>query len=323
MAPKYAIQSGSEYASIDPSTGVLTTTASGDVTIAVTVGNPGKELTLTKDVTVANFYYVNKEVSEDSIVVDASSLANYTADTEYYVTTAADGEIISQTTTKATDGKITVNTEGATAVEVSPVYSYTNGVSLPLEIPMPDGFYDFTFTKSSGDRADIFVNGNMVGQNVDQYGRGRSTSGSTYSVSDVKVSGGSAVVTMDASAMSSVTAKKAPSIVERKQHVYILGDSLVSNYYGTFADEDSDGIPAPGDAQTGWGQVMDKFIKDSVNVTNLAESGNYTQGLYDTTFHRVIANSEPGDVLLFECGYNDRSYPASMAESARVENMKH
>ena len=168
---KYAIQSGSEYASIDPSTGV-STTASGDVTIAVTVGNPGKELTLTKDVTVANFYYVNKEVSEDSIVVDASLLANYTADTEYYVTTAADGEIISQTTTKATDGKITVNTEGATAVEVSPVYSYTNGVSLPLEIPMPDGFYDFTFTKSSGDRADIFVNGNMVGQNVDQYGRG-------------------------------------------------------------------------------------------------------------------------------------------------------
>ena len=48
---------------------------------------------------------------------------------------------------------------------------------------------------------------------------------------------------MDASAMASVTAKKAPSIVERKQHVYILGDSLVSNYYGTFADEDSDGIP--------------------------------------------------------------------------------
>lgn len=323
MAPKYSIQSGSEYASIDPSTGVLTTTASGKVTIAVTVGNPGKELTLTKDVTVANFYYVNKEVSGDSIVVDASSLANYTADTEYYVTTAADGEIISQETTKAIDGKITVNTEGATAVEVSPVYSYTNGVSLPLEIPMPDGFYDFTFTKSSGDRADIFVNGNMVGQNVDQYGRGRSTSGSTYSVSDVKVSGGSAVVTMDASAMASVTAKKAPSIVERKQHVYILGDSLVSNYYGTFADEDEDGIPVPGDAQTGWGQVMDKFIKDSVNVTNLAESGNYTQGLYDTTFHSVIANSEPGDVLLFECGYNDRSYPASMAESARVENMKH
>lgn len=323
MAPKYSIQSGSEYASIDPSTGVLTTTASGKVTIAVTVGNPGKELTLTKDVTVANFYYVNKEVSGDSIVVDASSLANYTADTEYYVTTAADGEIISQETTKAIDGKITVSTEGATAVEVSPVYSYTNGVSLPLEIPMPDGFYDFTFTKSNGDRADIFVNGNMVGQNVDQYGRGRVTNGSTYSVSDVKVSGGSAVVTMDASAMSSVTAKKAPSIVERKQHVYILGDSLVSNYYGTFADEDGDGIPAPGDAQTGWGQVLDKFIKDSVNVTNLAESGNYAQGLYDTTFHSVIANSEPGDVLLFECGYNDRSYPASMSESARVENMKH
>ena len=45
-------------------------------------------------------------------------------------------------------------------------------------------------------RADIFVNGNMVGQNVDQYGKGRATSGSTYTAKDVKVEGGSAVVTM-------------------------------------------------------------------------------------------------------------------------------
>ena len=54
----------------------------------------------------------------------------------------------------------------------------------------------FTFKKSNGTRADIFVNGNMVGQNVDQYGKGRATSGSTYTAKDVKVEGGSAVVTM-------------------------------------------------------------------------------------------------------------------------------
>ncbi|MGN1115717.1 MAG: hypothetical protein ACI4TH_04040, partial [Candidatus Ornithomonoglobus sp.] len=73
-----------------------------------------------------------------------------------------------------------------------------------------------------------------------------------------------------------------------------------------------------------WGQVIDKFIDtDNINVTNLAESGNYAQGLYDSVFKTVLANAEPGDILLFECGYNDRNYPTSItSESARYENMK-
>ena len=72
--------------------------------------------------------------------------------------------------------------------------------------------YDFTFKKS--ERADIFVNGYMVGQNVDQYGKGRATSGSTYTAKDVKVEGGSAVVTMkdNDSNMDSIVVK-APSII--------------------------------------------------------------------------------------------------------------
>ena len=53
------------------------------------------------------------------------------------------------------------------------------------------------------------------------------------------------------------------------RHVYILGD-----VYGTFLRY---GIPTAGDAQTGWGQVMDKFISSDLNVTNLAESGNMQQ----------------------------------------------
>ena len=72
--------------------------------------------------------------------------------------------------------------------------------------------------------------------------------------------------------MDSIVVKKAPSIIPRKTHVYILGDSLVSNYYGTFADEDGDGIPTAGDAQTGWGQVMDKFISSDLNVTTLQKA---------------------------------------------------
>lgn len=330
MTPSYAITTGADIASIDAVTGEMTTTGTGTVVVSVTVGNPGKELTLTKEVVVANFYYINNNVTENSVVVDVASLANYTADTEYYVTTAANGKAVSQNVVKATDGKITVDTTGATAVEVSPVYSYDNVGSIgdgnPLVIPLPDGLYDFTFTKAEGTRGDIYVNGKMVGNNVDQYGSGRATSGSTYSVADIVVSGGSANVVMkdNTNSMSAVSAKKAPSIVDRKQHLYILGDSLVATYYGTFEDADGDGTPAAGQAQTGWGQVIDKFINtDEINVTNLAESGNYAEGLYWTPFKGVLANAKAGDVLLFECGYNDRNYPSSLgSDSARYENMK-
>ncbi len=330
MAPAYAITTGADIATIDAATGVMTTTGTGTVVVSVTLGNPGKELTLTKEVVVANFYYINEAVAENEVVVDVASLANYNGDTEYYVTTAADGKVVNQYTTKSTDGKVTVDTTGATALEVAPVYSYINVGDIadnnPLSIPLPDGLYDFTFTKANGTRGDIYVNGKMVGNNVDQYGADRATSGSTYSVADIVVSGGSANVTMknNTSSMSTVSAKKAPSIIERKQHLYILGDSLVATYYGTFEDADGDGTPAAGKAQTGWGQVLDKFINtDAINVTNLAESGNYAEGLYGDPFHGVLANAKAGDILLFECGYNDRNYPSSLgSDSARYENMK-
>ena len=320
----YAVTAGADIASIDPVTGVLTTSKdkTGDITVAVTVGNTGKTKTIEKAVYVGA-YSVSGTPDGNSVEVDVTNIANYSANTEYLVTTAKDGVILAQTETKATGGKVVVDTTGADAYEVSPIYFYDNvgNVSAGKEIALADGYYDFTFKKANGTRADIYVNGYMVGQNVDQYGAGRSTSGSYYTVKDVKVSGGSAVVTMkdNTSEMTSIEVKKSPSIVDRKTHVYILGDSLVANYYDTFKDEDGDGIPAAGDAQTGWGQVFNKYVTDEMNVTNLAESGNYAKGLYDSVFHSVIFNSEPGDYLLFECGYNDKNYSSAVEMQETVK----
>lgn len=53
------------------------------------------------------------------------------------------------------------------------IHTSVGNVAAGKTIPLCDGLYDFTFKKSNGTRADIFVNGNMVGQNVDQYGKGR------------------------------------------------------------------------------------------------------------------------------------------------------
>lgn len=325
MAVTYAITDGSDIATIDSATGVVTTTGKlGSYTVSVTVGNPGKTKTETKTATVAK--YSESGEATGNVEVDVTKLANYAADTQYRVTTAtADGVLVNQTETKSTDGKVTVDMTGAAKYEVSPIYSYTSvgNVAAGKTIPLCDGLYDFTFKKSNGTRADIFVNGNMVGQNVDQYGKGRATSGSTYTAKDVKVEGGSAVVTMkdNDSNMDSIVVKKAPSIIPRKTHVYILGDSLVSNYYGTFADEDGDGIPTAGDAQTGWGQVMDKFISSDLNVTNLAESGNYATGLQASTFPGVLANAKAGDYMIMECGYNDANYSSEAKMATALEEI--
>jgi lysophospholipase L1-like esterase len=331
MTPSYTLTEGNDIASIDAETGVLTTTGAGNVTVAVTVGNPGKTLTLTKDVTVANFYYVNTNVTENSVSVDVASLANYSADTQYYVTTAKDGNTVKQYTTAAEDGKVTVDTTGADAVEVSPIYAYdySSSPKETVEIPLSDGSYDITVLKSNNERADVMLYGNIIMQNLDMNGSGRSGMTELTAV-DLKVSGGSAVISTGGyrtntatSYISKLTIKKAPSILTRKQHVYVLGDSLVSTYYGEPTDKDSAGVAKAGTAQTGWGQVLDKFIKSDVNVTNLAESGNYAQGLYDSVFKTVLANAEPGDVLLFECGYNDRNYPTALgSDTIRYENMK-
>ncbi|MGN0181231.1 MAG: DNRLRE domain-containing protein [Candidatus Ornithomonoglobus sp.] len=331
MPVSFALTSGGDIASIDAETGVLTTTASGNVTVAVTVGNPGKTMTLTKDVLVAQFYYIDNNVSASSVEVDVTEIANYTADTVYNVTTANNGVQVNNYTTTASGGKITVDTSGATAVEVSPVYSYEFSTPVDYyEIPLADGNYDITVLKNNNERADVMLAGNIIMQNLDMNGSGRA--GLTeFTAVDCKVSGGSAVLTTGGyqsaskpSYISKLTVKKVPSIVTRKQHVYVLGDSLVSTYYGNPSSIGGDGNASPGTAQTGWGQVIDKFIDtENVNVTNLAESGNYAQGLYDSVFKTVLANAEPGDVLLFECGYNDRNYPTSItSESARYENMQ-
>ncbi len=330
MPVSFAITAGDDIASVNAETGEVTTTGKlGKFTVAVTVGNPGKTSVKNVEAEVAKYSAVG-DASGSSVEVNVAELANYAADTKYLVTTAtADGELVKQTETAHTNGKVTVDTTGAAKYEVSPIYSYDNvgNVASGKVIPLCDGLYDFTFKKANGTRADIYVNGIMVGQNVDQSTDtvGRGSSGSYYSVKDVVVQGGSAVVTMkdNNSEMTSIVVKKAPTILPRKTHVYVLGDSLVANYYGP-GDDKQYGTPDNLDAQTGWGQVLHKFFTDDVNVTNLAESGSTVVrtggvGLYETAFPSVIASAKPGDYLIWEAGYNDSSYSSESDMAAALQ----
>ena len=322
MPVTFAVEAGSGFSgtpvSIDAETGVLVSAAdsAGDVTVSVTVGNPGKTKTITKEVFVGKFSE-NGDVTSNETVVDVSKIANYSTDTKYLVTVLKSDGSYTQTETKSTDGKVTIDTTGASKYEVSPIYTYNDVFDArtnPKEIPLADGYYDVTVTKNNGERSDIFVNGDKIMNNLDQNGTGRASSGSTCTTYGVKVVGGSAVISSSGTkderddggtVLKFVEVKQNPTIIPRKTHLFVLGDSLVSSYYGTFADDDGDGIPNAGTTQTGWGQVLDKFMSDDVIVTNLAESGNFAVGLLRNEMPSVLSQAESGDCLIFECGYND------------------
>ena len=171
-------------------------------------------------------------------IVDTSVLPDSEHITEYLVTTAKNNEIVKQYTTDVSD-KITADTNGADSVEITPVYEYSNLNDAASGVTLPDGFedglYNITVTNGSTVHTDLYVNGYMAANNIDQNGEGRSVStGSTYTASDVKIEGGEITLkTLDSPvALSYAKIVKSPSIVDRKTKIYIMGDSLVANYYG-------------------------------------------------------------------------------------------
>ena len=314
MQRGFAISSGDDIATIDKTTGAVTLKedATGEFVITAAVGNPGK-VTYSDIAVYVGRYSVTGDASNTD--VDVTELSHYKEDRVYLVTTAtADGEKVSQTEQTAVDGHIQVDLAGADVYEVSPIYTYENvgDISDGFTIPICDGTYSFTFKKPNVERVirgDIYVNGQIIGSNVDQFGEQRTTTGALYTANDIKITGGKAVAVMkdNTSVMDSITVRKTPSVLTRKPHVYLLGDSLVSTYYGTYNYLDSDGQPLYGTGQTGWGETLGLFLGDDLCVTNLAESGSGAAILYNTTFPTVMQNAQPGDYLLIEAGYQDEA----------------
>ncbi len=190
--------------------------------------------------------------------------------------------------------------------EIDPVYKFNDIGDVKdekvLDQTFANGFYDITFKKAEAWRGDIYINGAMVGNNVDQADADRKlTGGALYTAEDVRVDRSAISVMMcDGSTMLDyMTVTKKPGFYKRPQRVYVIGDSLACIYYGEFDRK-------VGGGRSGWGQQLPDFL--NVPVTDLANSGQYAAGLYTTAFPGVIANAQKGDILLIECAYNDRSY---------------
>lgn len=270
-------------------------------------------------------YFTTAVADSDETIIDTRSLVKNENITGYSVTTAKEGKITGNEFVSA-DDIITVITDVGSDIEIAPVYEYRDlgncldGIT--FDSVFPDGNYNITVTNGSTAHTDVYVNGYMIANNIDQNGDGRSVSGgSTYNASDVKVSGGKITLkTADTSdgTLSYVKIVKSPSIADRKAKIYIIGDSLVANYYGGNTDN------YLGTTQTGWGQTLANYINtEKYEVVNLANSGYYASNLYTTAFPAVIHNAREGDIFIFEAGVNDYYQPnPTVGGSANRDNMK-
>lgn len=218
-----------------------------------------------------------------------------------------------------TDGYVHVDTaEKYTGDELYGFYGAAadtaGGVTLRNESGMfvaalPDGFYNIRITKpkSGTGRSTVRINGASQGTNVGNKGTG-DRSGALpyiYLMEDVRVDGGTMRISLGEKdyTLAAVEIRKTPEIAERRVHIYIGGDSTVSNYYPIETSE-----PAPGRYQTGWGQVFAQYVTEENAVTNLAGGGTYAKSWYEMAFPGVIQNGQPGDYFIIQAGINDRSY---------------
>ena len=81
----------------------------------------------------------------------------------------------------------------------------------------------------------------------------------------------------------------------RPIHVFMIGDS-------TMADKDPKTEP-----ETGWGQMLQSFFKDTVKVSNHAKNGRSSKSFIDEGLWKVVLDSmQSGDYVIIQFGHNDQ-----------------
>ncbi len=102
---------------------------------------------------------------------------------------------------------------------------------------------------------------------------------------------------LTAAALSAVLAIPTPAAADaadRDVTVYVAGDSTAATYAG---------YEAP---RAGWGQALGEFLRDEVDVVNLAWSGASSKSFAEAgLLDRILADIEPGDLQLISFGHND------------------
>lgn len=313
-------------ASINAETGAATVIGKGETTITGTLGSEGKKSSDSIILTTDKYSLV-VDATGNSTSVDLTTLVKDENITEYLVTTAtADGALVEQTKVAYADS-IIVDTTGAVKVEVSPIFVYKDLGDVGYNedptknkgyyISLPDDMYDITIQKAAGGRADVYANKQMLVNNLDQNG-----SGSTKKVGCIETDSGYIMINTvqfadgansSGSPIAAVTVEKTPEIVTREATIYILGDSLVAEYYNGGSPENP--------VVTGWGQTLYNYLAEGTNISNLGNSGVIAEELLTTAFTQVIHSAKAGDYVILESGYNDKTKSTEEKTKAAVKAM--
>jgi lysophospholipase L1-like esterase len=310
IAPEAAI--GEDViAVVSAKTGTIKANNVGDVTVKLTL-REGQEPEQYR-IDIGNYYKVldYSEVVDNQ--VDISDLAEDESVTGYQVTVAdADGGKLAQEVVQAVDVKVAVpavETGTPAKVEVAPVYTTT----AESELLIPAETYNITLKTNTAGRADLYVNDQIIVNNINQDSQNFTVKGSfpatTYSFGDIKIAEGYAQFNYRDNQsgnkpIDEVVIVKAPSIVKRATRVYVIGDSLVATYHDHEGVEES----KKNLVRQGWGEALKHYIKDA-EVTNLGNSGATSDGMLGVAFTQVRASGQAGDILVLEGGYNDKSVP--------------
>ena len=89
-------------------------------------------------------------------------------------------------------------------------------------------------------------------------------------------------------------ASRMPQVPELSGRIIIAGDSTAADY------------PLERAPQIGWGQVLDYYLPDDVEVINLAVNGRSTKSYVDEgRWDALIDEVGAGDIVLISFGHND------------------
>ena len=235
---------------------------------------------------------------------------NVTINGETYLTWETDDTLVTQAL--PTDGRINISTSSEATVEITPIFTFapTGGINTAqgeYVMNIPDGTYDFAFTKNDRERAHIWLNGVVVGSNVDMYGTVGVPDNTRYTFNDFEITDGARVkLTEKTTSLKSIEVALSPTIINPKTKVFVAGDSTLCNYY-PIIPENTDADIEPGTVRTGWAQVLDRYLSDEYDVVNLAASGDWARNWRDVIFPTVLKAGKEGDVFIIQFGINDRN----------------
>lgn len=96
--------------------------------------------------------------------------------------------------------------------------------------------------------------------------------------------------------------------------VYICGDSTVT-------DQPAEYPFVPSETYCGWGQAFPMLTKNTVAVSNHAQSGSCTAEFMESNLTAFEDKIRPGDLMVIEFGHNDQKKPELAADGGYSKNL--